>query len=119
MLTMAAATKFEGLGVDYVATWPNKESTTVNDDRQVSGEGQHPVASGRNGPNATLIGLALLVAAGLAFFFQNGNSTSIHFLFFQKDAKTRWAIIVAVVLGIAIDRIFTIWWRRRRRQNND
>jgi fructose-specific phosphotransferase system IIC component len=81
-------------------------------------EGTNPVASGRNGPNVTLIGLAIVVAAGVAFFFQNGNSTSIHFLFFQKDAKTRWAIIVAVVLGILIDRIFTMWWRRRRRQNN-
>ena len=91
----------------------------MNDENQVPGEGQRQVASGRNGPNATLIGLALLIAAGAAFFFQNGNPTSIHFLFFQKDAKTRWAIIVAVVLGIAIDRIFTIWWRRRRKRNND
>ncbi len=91
----------------------------MNDENQVSGDGQRPVAAGRNGPNATLIGLAILVAACLVFFFQNGNSTSIHFLFFQKDAKTRWAIIVAVALGIAIDRIFMIWWRRRRRRNND
>lgn len=88
----------------------------MNDENQVAGEGQRSVASGRNGPNATLILLALLVAASVAFFFQNSHSTTIHFLFFQKDAKTRWAIIVAVLLGIAIDRIFTIWWRRRRRQ---
>jgi uncharacterized integral membrane protein len=91
----------------------------MNDENRVAGEGPHPVASGRSGPNLTLIGLAILVVASLTFFFQNGNSTSIHFLFFQKDAKTRWAIIVAVVLGIAIDRIFTIWWRHRRKQNND
>jgi uncharacterized integral membrane protein len=90
----------------------------VNMENETEREGQHPVASGRNGPNVTLIGLAIVVAACVAFFFQNGNSTSIHFLFFQKDAKTRWAIIVAVVLGIAIDRIFTMWWRRRRKQNN-
>jgi 4-hydroxybenzoate polyprenyltransferase len=90
----------------------------VSTDNENEREGQRPVASGRNGPNLTLIGLAIVVAAGIAFFFQNGNSTSIHFLFFQKDAKTRWAIIVAVVLGIAIDRIFSIWWRRRRKQNN-
>jgi uncharacterized integral membrane protein len=91
----------------------------VNDENQVAGEGQRAVASGRNGPNATLILLALLIAAGVAFFFQNSHSTTIHFLFFQKDAKTRWAIIVAVLLGMAIDRIFTIWWRRRRRQLNN
>jgi hypothetical protein len=55
----------------------------------------------------------------VAFFFQNGNSATIHFLFFQKTAKTRWAIIVAVALGIGIDRIFTMWWRRRRRRLNE
>jgi fructose-specific phosphotransferase system IIC component len=88
-------------------------------DNEIEREGQRPVASGRNGPNLTLIGLAIVVAAGIAFFFQNGNSTSIHFLFFEKTAKTRWAIIVAVLLGIAIDRIFAIWWRRRRKQNNN
>lgn len=90
----------------------------MNMENDIEREGQHPVASGRNGPNVTLIGLAIVVAACLTFFFQNGNSTSIHFLFFQKDAKTRWAIIVAVLLGIAIDRIFSMWWRRRQKQNN-
>jgi hypothetical protein len=90
----------------------------VSDENRVAGEGQ-PVASGRKGPSPTLVLLALLIAAGVAFFFQNSNSTTIHFLFFQKDAKTRWAIIVAVALGIAIDRIFTMWWRRRRRQLNN
>ena len=90
----------------------------MNMDNEIEREGQRPVASGRNGPNLTLIGLAIVVAACIAFFFQNGNSTKIHFLFFEKDAKTRWAIIVAVLLGIAIDRIFAIWWRRRRKQNS-
>ncbi len=90
----------------------------MNDENQV-GEGQRPVAVDHKGPSPTLILLALLIAAGVAFFFQNSHSTTIHFLFFEKDAKTRWAIIVAVVLGIAIDRIFTIWWRHRRRQLNN
>lgn len=79
----------------------------------------HPITTTSSGPSPTLIGLAILIALGVAFFFQNGNSTSIHFLFFQKTAKTRWAIIVAVALGIGIDRIFTMWWRRRRRRLNE
>jgi hypothetical protein len=88
-------------------------------DENLSSSERQPVASGRNGPSATLVLLAILVAAGVAFFFQNSNQTTIHFLFFQKDAKTRWAIIVAVALGIAIDRIFSMWWRRRRRRLNE
>ena len=91
----------------------------MNSENQVAGEGQRPVATGRSGPSPTLVLLALLIAAGVTFFFQNSKATTIHFLFFQKDAKTRWAIIVAVLLGMAIDRIFTIWWRRRRRQLNN
>jgi predicted membrane protein len=90
----------------------------VNDQNQV-GEGQRPVAIDHKGPNATLVLLALLIAAGVTFFFQNGHAATIHFLSFEKDATTRWAIIVAVLLGIAIDRIFTIWWRHRRRQLNN
>ena len=73
----------------------------------------HPITTTKSGPSPTLVGLAILIALGVAFFFQNGNETSIHFLFFQKDAKTRWAIIVAVGIGIAIDRVFSMWWRRR------
>jgi hypothetical protein len=79
----------------------------------------HPITTTSSGPSPTLIGLAILIALGVAFFFQNGNSATIHFLFFQKTAKTRWAIIVAVALGIGIDRIFTMWWRRRRRRLNE
>ena len=79
----------------------------------------HPITITKSGPSPTLIGLAIVIALGIAFFFQNGNPTSIHFLFFQKTAKTRWAIIVAVALGIAIDRIFEMWWRRRRKRIND
>jgi hypothetical protein len=90
----------------------------VSDENRVAGEGQ-PVAAGRKGPSPTLVLLALLIVGGVAFFLQNTNATTIHFLFFQKDGETRWAIIVAVALGIAIDRIFTIWWRHRRRQLNN
>ena len=85
----------------------------------LSSSESQPVATPGKGPSATLIGLAVLIALGVTFFFQNGKKTSIHFLFFQTDAKIRWAIIVAVLLGIAIDRIFTMWWRRRGKRTNN
>lgn len=91
----------------------------MSNDRQVSGEGQQPVASGRNGPNVTLIGLAIVAALFIIFFLQNSEKTSIDFLFFEKRTTIRWSLVVAVLLGVAIDRIFTIWWRRRRRRNDD
>lgn len=81
-----------------------------------SGEGQRPVASGRNGPSATLIGLVVVVALFVIFFLQNGERLQIDFLFFEKRTTIRWSLLVAVLLGVAADRILTIWWRRRGRR---
>lgn len=79
-----------------------------------SGEGQRPVASGRNGPNVTLIGAAIVAALFIIFFLQNGEHTRIDFLVFEKRTTIRWSLLVAVLLGIVIDRAFSMWWRRRR-----
>ncbi len=80
-------------------------------------EGPHDAAAGSNGPSVTLIGFAILVVLFVVFFLQNSESLSIDFLFFEKKTTIRWSLLVAVVLGILIDRIFTMWWRRRKRNN--
>lgn len=76
-------------------------------------------ASGRSGPNISLIIAAAVLAALLIFFFRNGDYTEIDFLFFEKRTTKRWSIIVAVLLGVALDRLLSIWWRRRRKQKNN
>ena len=83
-----------------------------------SNEGQREVAAGRTGPSATLIGLGVVIALFVVFFLQNSNHVKIDFLFFEKNTTIRWSLVVAVVLGILLDRIFTLWWRRRQRRNN-
>jgi hypothetical protein len=95
-----------------------QEEHEMNDERRGYVDGQPAAVSDRTQPSATLIGLLIVIGLAVAFFFQNGNSTTIHFLFFKHVAKTRWAIIVAVAIGIVIDRIFAIWWRRRRRSTD-
>jgi uncharacterized integral membrane protein len=79
---------------------------------------QREVAAGRNGPNVTLIGLGMVIVLFVVFFLQNSKPLKIDFLFFEKNTTVRWALLVAVVLGILADRIFTLWWRRRQRRNN-
>jgi len=74
--------------------------------------------SGGNGPSPALIGLAIAVALAVVFFFQNGEHTRIDFLFFERRTTIRFSIIVAVALGILVDRLFSIWWRRRKRNNS-
>ncbi len=76
-------------------------------------------ASGRSGPNISLIIAIAVLALLLIFFFRNGDYTEIDFLFFEKRTTKRWSIIVAVLLGIALDRLVGFWWRRRKRQKND
>ena len=83
-----------------------------------SNEGQREVAAGRSGPNVTLIGLGIVIVLFVVFFLQNSNHVKIDFLFFEKNTTIRWSLLVAVVLGILVDRIFTMWWRRRQRRNN-
>jgi len=83
-----------------------------------SGEGQRPVASGRNGPNATLIAVGVVLALFVVFFLQNGDPSQIDFLFFEKRTTIRWSLLVALVLGVLLDRIFSIWWRRQRRSKD-
>jgi hypothetical protein len=73
--------------------------------------------SGRSGPSPALIGVLIAIALIVVFFFQNGEHQRIDFLFFEKNTTIRWSLLIAVLLGVALDRVFTMWWRRRRKRN--
>lgn len=73
--------------------------------------------SGRNGPNIALILGGIVVILTLIFFLKNSQQTKLEFLLFTKTTTVRWSIFIAIVLGVLIDRLFGIWWRRRRRDN--
>ena len=83
-----------------------------------SNEVPREAAAGSNGPNITLIGLGILVVLFVVFFLQNSETLRIDFLIFEKKTTIRWSLLVAVVLGVLIDRIFTMWWRRRGKRND-
>lgn len=89
----------------------------MNDEYRGTPDGQR-AASGRSGPSVTLIGLAVVIVLFVVFFLQNSERIPIDFLFFEKTTTIRWSLLIAVLLGIVADRIFTIWWRRRRRRIN-
>lgn len=76
-------------------------------------------ASGRNGPSIALLFLGIVIVLFVVFFLQNSEHLKIDFLVFEKDTTIRWSLLVAVVLGILVDRIFTMWWRRRRKRNTN
>ena len=89
----------------------------MNDESRTPNDGQRVASSGRNGPNLTLIGLGIVVALLVIFFLVNSRKVNVDFLFFEKTTTVRWTILIAVLLGIAIDRIFSIWWRRRKKDD--
>ena len=75
-------------------------------------------ASGRQGPNVTLIGLGIVIVLFVVFFLQNSRHLNINFLFFERTTTVRWSLLVAVVFGIVLDRVFTMWWHRRKARND-
>ena len=90
-----------------------------NSNLQRSNDANNPTASGRNGPSVTLVIFGLIVILALVFFLQNSETVSIDFLVFEKNTTIRWSILMATVLGIVLDRLFSMWWRRRSKKKND
>jgi uncharacterized integral membrane protein len=61
-----------------------------------------------------LVAIVVVVALILVFVLQNTKRAEIHFLFFDLRAGTWFAILVAIVLGVLLDRAFLWWWHRRK-----
>ena len=72
-------------------------------------------ASGRNGVSPVLVAWLVIVAVSAIFFFRNGEPTKLDFMFVTTHNKTRWLVITCIAIGVILDRLFTMWWRRRRR----
>lgn len=76
--------------------------------------GGSSAASGRSGPNFSLIALGVVVVLAVIFFMQNGELTTIDFWIFEKRTTIRWSILMAIAFGVLGDRLFSMWWRRKR-----
>lgn len=78
-----------------------------------------PSNEGRNGPGIFLV-LVLIVAAVIAVFIaQNAERAPIEFLFFDFNSRIWVAIAISIALGILLDRLIIMWWRRARKRKND
>jgi uncharacterized integral membrane protein len=81
-----------------------------------SNDHPHDFAAGpvRKHLSPMIIGWVVLAAAGLIFVIQNRDTAKIDFLFFHRHARQWVNILVAIAIGIGLDRLFTVWWRRRQ-----
>jgi len=66
------------------------------------------------GVSPTLIGFVLLAVAAVVFIVQNSEPSTVHFLFFTFTTRVWVGVVIALVLGAVLDRLFAVWWRRRR-----
>ena len=74
------------------------------------------VSNGRSGPSIALILFLLIAAYAVAFFFRNSHETNVDFVFGDTDTTLRWSLLIAVALGVVLDRLVVIWWRAMRRR---
>jgi uncharacterized integral membrane protein len=75
--------------------------------------------SGQSGPSPALIGLLVVIVLAIIFVVQNSSRVETEFLFFESSNRVWLTIFVAILIGVALDRLFSIWWRRRRARKNE
>jgi hypothetical protein len=66
-----------------------------------------------NTPTAKLVVFVALAAAALIFVLQNRERKSVDFLFLEINSRQWVNIVVAILIGVVLDRLFLGWWRRR------
>ena len=79
-----------------------------------SDEGTKPAT--RSGVSPTLIAFIVVGILAVVFVLQNSNRTEINVLFFDFNARVWFAIVIAILLGVLLDRLLIAWWRRRGRR---
>ena len=82
-------------------------------------DGPNEVKSGRQGPPIGLIAFGIVTIVTVLFVLQNRERTDIDFLFFELRSRTWFAIAISIALGVLLDRLFLLWWRRRRKRNKN
>lgn len=83
-----------------------------------AGEQRGEAASGQNGVSPALIGLLIVAVLAVIFFLQNGSTTTVELWGFTWETTIRWSLLVAIGIGVLLDRLLTMVVRRRRKQRD-
>ncbi len=92
-----------------------------NDDRDFTRDRRNDtnVESGGTGFSPALIGFAIVAVLAVVFFFQNGKRIEVNFWLFDWNTTIRWSLLVAMFIGVLLDRLFGMWWRRRGKKKDE
>jgi uncharacterized integral membrane protein len=88
-----------------------RDAGDVNNQRPQQGSAD----SGADGPPVALIVGLIVAAAAALFVISNRDEVEVDFILFSVQSRTWTALVVAIALGVSLDRLFLAWWRRRRR----
>jgi uncharacterized integral membrane protein len=64
----------------------------------------------------TLVILVVLVVVTAIFIIQNSDKATIRFLFISVTTRIWAGFLIALALGVVLDRLFSMWWRRRQQR---
>jgi uncharacterized integral membrane protein len=67
-----------------------------------------------DGISPTLIGLVVLAVVSVIFIVQNSDRSEVRFLFLSVTTRVWVGVVIAIALGVVLDRVFAMWWRRRK-----
>lgn len=73
------------------------------------------VTEGRSGLSPMLIAFVVVGVVALVFVLQNGTSTETNFLMLEFETPLWVLLAITIAVGVLLDRLFSLWWRRRRR----
>jgi uncharacterized integral membrane protein len=65
---------------------------------------------------ARLVGAAIILVYLIAFIVENSQSVEVHFVFWTAHVSLIWALLIAAVLGVVLDRLVIL--RRRQQQRH-
>ena len=79
---------------------------------------QRNEAPAKSGPSPTLIAFLVIGILAVVFVLQNGDESETKFLWFDFRTPLWITILLAIAAGVLLDRLFSLWWRRRRRADD-
>jgi uncharacterized integral membrane protein len=91
----------------------------ANDDDLPRERRQEPTSGGMNGVSPSLIGFGIVAVLAVIFFFQNGRRVEVNFWLFDWNTTVRWSLMVAMFMGVLLDRLLVLWWRHRAKRKNE
>jgi uncharacterized integral membrane protein len=70
-----------------------------------------------SGVSPTLIAFIVLGVLAIIFVLQNGTSAQIDYLGLNFEAPLWVILAITIAVGVVLDRLFSLWWRRRKRRS--